>query len=144
MKTLSQRELDCLMAIESLTKAGWPARTSEIAKTLHVKAPSAVEIIGRLHSKHLLEKGPGGAKISNQGYRMLGGVHRSHRILETMLANLGIPTNIACQESKKIDRYLSKEVTRAFCSYLGHPKTCPDNMPIQRDPKCCNPDPGEM
>ncbi len=137
VKLLSQRELDCLIAVESLSQAGWPARTTDIARGLLVKAPSAVEMISRLQSKHLLEKGPGGARVSQLGYRMLREVHRSHRIFETMLTNLGIKPELACRESKKIERYVSKEVTRAFCSYLGHPSSCPDHMPIDPDPKCC-------
>lgn len=136
-ESLSQRELDCLIAVESLSDGGWPARTKDIAKTLHVRAPSAVEIIHRLQRKRFLEKGPGGVKVSSAGHRVLGEVHRSHRIMETMLTNMGVPPEVACRESKKIDRYVSKEVTRAFCNYLGHPKACPDNMPIQADPKCC-------
>ncbi len=138
VKSLSGRELDCLIAVESLSHAGWPARTTDIAGVLHVKAPSAVEIIGRLHSKHLLEKGPGGVRASRAGIRILSEVHRSHRILETLLTSLGISAEVACRESKRIDRYVSSEVTRAFCSFLGHPKACPDNMPIERDPGCCS------
>ncbi len=137
-EALSQRELDCLVAVESLSDSGWPARTKDIAKTLQVRAPSAVEIIHRLQEKHFLEKGPGGVKVSFPGHRVLGEVHRSHRIMESMLANIGVPPEVACRESKKIDRYVSREVTRAFCNYLGHPKACPDNMPIQADPKCCS------
>lgn len=136
-ETLSTRELDCLIAVESLSQNGWPARTTDIAGALHVKAPSAVEIISRLHSKHLLERGPGGVRISRTGYKTLTEMHRSHRIVESLLTNLGMKPEIACRESKKIDRYVSKEVTRAFCSYLGHPTACPDHMPIEPDPKCC-------
>lgn len=135
--SLSLRELDCLIAIESLSQKGWPARTSDIARMLRVKPPSAVEIILRLQSKRLLEKGPGGVRVSRIGHLTLREMHRSHRILESMFASLGLPADVACRESKKIDRYVSKEVTRAFCNYLGHPSACPDHMPIEPDPKCC-------
>ncbi len=141
--SLSPREIDCLIAIETLGQKGWPARTIDIARTLRVKPPSAVEIILRLQSKRLLEKGPGGVRVSPAGHTALNEMHRSHRILETMLANLGLSPDVACRESKKIDRYVSMEVTRAFCNYLGHPSACPDNMPIEPDPKCCKTIQGE-
>ena len=135
--SLSPRELDCLIAIESLSQKGWPARTSDIARTLRVKPPSAVELNLRLQSKRLLVKGPGGVRVSRIGLLTLREIHRSHRILEVMFANLGLAPDVACRESKKIDRYVSKEVTRAFCNYLGHPSSCPDQMPIAPDPQCC-------
>ena len=138
--SLNPREIDCLIAIESLSEKGWPARTSDIARILRVNPPSAVEIILRLQSKRLLEKGPGGVRVSRVGHVTLREMHRSHRILETMFANLGLTPDVACRESRKIDRYVSKEITRAFCNYLGHPSACPDHMPIEPDPKCCKND----
>ncbi len=136
-EALTDREIDFLFAIESLAKGGWPARIVDIARLRGVSAPSAIEMVGRLRTRSVVEKGPGGIKVSSRGEKILSEIRRSHRILETILTRMGMNPDTACSESKSIDRHLSRGVTQTICAYLDHPKTCPDAMPIEPDPECC-------
>ncbi len=134
---LTLREFDCLLAVESLSHEGWPARLIDIAEALHIRPPSAVELVNKLIAKKLLERGPSGIRLASLGTAELREMHRAHRLLEIMLLRIGMKPAAACVESKRIDRYSSRELVRALCKYLGHPATCPHNMPIEPDPRCC-------
>ncbi len=134
---LTQRELDCVLTVEALTSKGWPARITDIAGSLGVRAPSAIELVNKLVAKRLLERGPSGIRLAKLGTEELQEMHRSHRLLETMLLKIGMKPAAACVESRRIDRYSSDELVRAICKYLGHPATCPHKMPIAPDPRCC-------
>ncbi len=137
IEILTRREFDCLSAIESLSRKGWPARVVDIARVLHVKPPSIVELIDRLHEKGMLERGPGGVRVSRAGARGLLETHRSHRIFELMLTHMGMSPEVACKESKRVDRHPSRNFIRTVCAYLSHPQECPHGEPIEPDPSCC-------
>lgn len=123
--------------IELLTRNEWPARITDIAKSLRVKPPSVVELVDRLHEKGMLERGPGGIRISKSGTTGLREIHRSHRIFELMLTQMGMPLEVACRESKRVEGHSSRNVIKAICNYLGHPRVCPHGVPIEPDLTCC-------
>ena len=135
--TLTKRETDCLLVVESLSQDRWPARIGEVAHRLNVSTPSAVELVDRLQSKRMLERGPGGVRLSRIGNAGLLGVHRAHRLFENMFTRMGMRPEAACRESGIMDRHLSREALKVVCRYLGHPKTCPHDLPIEPDPSCC-------
>ncbi len=137
VNSLTSREFDCLVAVDWLCRDGWPARTVDLARVLRVKPPSVVELVSRLGAKRVLERGPAGVRLSETGSRELGEVRRSHRIFEMMLTRFGMSPEVACRESRKLDRHSSVPVVRAICTYLGHPRTCPHHRPIDPDPECC-------
>ncbi|HZY95216.1 MAG TPA: metal-dependent transcriptional regulator [Candidatus Bathyarchaeia archaeon] len=134
---LTKREVEYLLSVELLTQDAWPARITDIAKSLGVKTPSAVELVNGLIAKKLLQRGPSGIRLTGLGARELQGMHRSHRLLESMLLRIGMKPAEACTESRRIDLYSSKELLRAICKYLGHPVSCPHKMQITPDPGCC-------
>lgn len=137
VETLTRREFDCLSAVEALSRKGWPARIVDIARVLRVKPPSVVELVDRLCEKGMLERGPGGVRVSHGGAKGLQETHRSHRIFELMLTQMGMSPDAACRESKRVDRHPSRNLIRTVCAYLNHPQTCPHGEPIEPDPTCC-------
>ncbi len=134
---LTSREFDCLAAVNWLCREGWPPRTMDLARVLRVRPPSVVEIVRRLGGKGVLERGPVGVWLSEIGSSERGEVRRSHSIFEMMLTRFGMSPEVACRESRKLDRHSSVPVIRAICAYLSPPRTCPHQRPTDPDLECC-------
>jgi DtxR family Mn-dependent transcriptional regulator len=133
----TDREYDCLLAVESASKAGWPSRLVDVASEMGVNPPTALEVAERLHAKGMIEKSRGGMRLTVRGAAAIASIHRKHRLLELMLKKTGLGMKEACRDSGALSRKLSGESARAICNFLGHPRFCFHRMPIEADPECC-------
>jgi DtxR family transcriptional regulator, Mn-dependent transcriptional regulator len=129
-REVSDRDYDCMVSVHNLTSSGWPARVKDIAESMNVKPPTAVEFLERLTSMSLVEKGTTGYKVSEKGTKLLDKVTRAHRLFETLLFRAGIPREKACKISSSIDRRLDNWAMTEICTQLKHPETCPHGIPI--------------
>jgi DtxR family Mn-dependent transcriptional regulator len=127
---MTPRELECLRAIERLTRAGWPAKLASIAAELGVRPPTALELMERLRSRGLVLKGPTGYRLSDQGASFALQLSRAHRLLEVIFEKAGLPAEKACQYSSRMDAQLPDEALDALCRLLNHPRRCPHGNPI--------------
>lgn len=133
----TERECDCLLAVESASREGWPSRLVDVASEMRVKPPTALEVAVRLRAKGMIEKSRSGMRLTARGKAALASIHRKHRLLELMLMRAGVGMKEACSESDALGRRLSGKSARAICSFLGHPRFCFHRMPIEPDPECC-------
>jgi DtxR family Mn-dependent transcriptional regulator len=79
----------------------------------------------------------GTIELTEQGWWLGRGVVRRHRLAERLLTDaldfeLGTEEEVACE----LEHIVSPELTRAICTLLGHPTTCPRGKPIPPGP-CC-------
>ena len=86
----------------------------------------------------------GRMKLTELGRHLGRGVVRRHRLAERLLTDvldfdLGTEEEVACE----MEHIVSPELTRAICTLLGHPTTCPRGHPIPPGP-CCAADEREV
>lgn len=62
---------------------------------------------------------------------------RRHRLAERLFVDvLDIKKKLVHETSCKVEHLLHKGIDENICTFLGHPKTCPDGKPIPEG-KCC-------
>ena len=127
---LSRRDYDCIESVYSLSAGGWPARVKDIAATLKVAPPTAVEFLDKLVSMALVEKGPSGYRLSAKGLDSFNGVKRTHRLIETLLTRNGISLDEACRISSSLGGAINEVDLENLCAHMSHPDTCPHGRPI--------------
>lgn len=128
--TLSRRDYDCIESVYSLTSAGWSARVKDVATKMKVAPPTAVEFLDKLIGLGLVEKGSSGYRLSGKGTECFNEATRAHRLLETLLARVGIPLEEACRISSSLGGPIDQAAMEKLCAHLSHPDTCPHGRPI--------------
>jgi DtxR family Mn-dependent transcriptional regulator len=108
--------------------------TSDFAKKFKVHPSTVTENFQRLASLHFLnyEKYKG-ACLTKEGIQQGELLLWKHRILEVFfLKFLGLSKEDACQESDKIDFFISANVIKLLCKKFNHPAICPCGFEIAR------------
>ena len=127
---LSRRDYDCIESVHTLSSGGWPARVKDVAERMQVRPPTAVEFLDKLMEMRLVDKGPSGYRLSQEGTACYNQARRAHRLFETLLSQAGIPLEEACELSSSIEGSIDDESIAKLCSHLSHPDTCPHGSPI--------------
>lgn len=127
--SLSKREYACIESVHALSTGGWPARVKDVAARMNVTSPTAVEFLDKLLALKLVEKGPSGYRLSQEGIARFNDVTRAHRLFETLLASTGIPLEEACRISTSVGS-IDVDTMETICAHLSHPSTCPHGRPI--------------
>jgi Mn-dependent DtxR family transcriptional regulator len=112
--------------------------TTELARSFNVNPATVTGVLQKLAEKNLVEYTRYyGAELTENGIAKAQKLLRKHRILEFLFANfLKCTAEKACEEASKIDHYCSEYLINAICRAYGHPKRCPCDKVIFRDPKC--------
>lgn len=112
--------------------------TTLLARSFQVNPATVTGILRRLAEKELIEYTRYyGAELTEKGVAEARRLLRKHRILEVLFVNfLGYDAERACEEASKIDYYCSMDLINSICRAYGHPRTCPCNKEIFRDPTC--------
>lgn len=104
----------------------------DIAKGLHISAPSVSEMI-----KKLLEEGYveyelyRGVKLTEYGLKEAKRVKRKHLLWEVFLVEkLGYNWDEVHEEAEKLEHVTSEKLERLLDKYLGFPKICPHGNDI--------------
>ncbi|MEM2961673.1 MAG: metal-dependent transcriptional regulator [Candidatus Bathyarchaeia archaeon] len=133
MVELTPREAEYLRFLyeESIEKASKVTSVS-MAKRLHVKPPTAVDMIANLSEKGLVNHMKRrGITLTEEGLKAASTIVRRHRIYEKYLESVfEIPPEEACREAAKIDHALSGRIAEAMYLKLGCPGSCPHEKPI--------------
>ncbi len=127
---LSRRDYDCIVSVYRLSSDGWPVRVKDVATSMSVKPPTAVEFLDKLIGMRLIEKGPSGYRLSTKGASFMNEATRAHRLFETLFAQAGIPLEKACTISSSIEGRVDNDSVEKLCSHLSHPESCPHGRPI--------------
>lgn len=131
MKTrLSRRDYDCIESVHALSLDGWAARVKDVAASMNVSPPTAVGFLDKLLETGLLEKGPGGYRLSKEGLVCYDEATRVHRLFETLFSRNGIPLEVACKISSSIGGAIEQADLEKLCANMSHPETCPHGRPI--------------
>jgi DtxR family Mn-dependent transcriptional regulator len=121
-----------LKAIFKLGGESEDVATGEIARRLGVSAPSVSRMLKRLGEQGWVEHTAyQGVRLTGAGRRQAMRVIRSHRILETYLAQvLGLPWDRVDAEVERLEHVVSEELVNRMEEALGYPESDPHGSPI--------------
>ena len=118
-----------LKAIWHINERNDPVKISTIAKMLHVRQPSVVQMLKKLNTKDLVEYNKAGVSLTENGERIGSSMMRNSRLLEVLMDSalkVEIDEEMVCG----IEHHMNKQFTDALCTMLNHPRKCPHTHDI--------------
>lgn len=130
--TISYEAEEYIEVIYRLQKRHGSAKTSELAKKLHVVPGSITNTIGHLESHGLVTHEPyRGVKLTREGEKIALDILRRHRLAERLLTDiLKAEWSSVHEDACKLEHALTKNVAALLEKRLGNPKFCPHGNPI--------------
>ena len=128
---VSKRERDCLILLKEESRGDFPMRLHEIASTMHIKPPSALNIIRRLKTKGFVEAQDGMIKLTDLGDRLSKSILMVHRTFESLFCQSGVTESRACREAGEIDFLINSENAMKVLKRIDNPASCPHGKPIK-------------
>ena len=128
-----------LKAIWHINERNDPVKISTIAKMLHVRQPSVVQMLKKLNTKDLVEYNKAGVSLTENGERIGASMMRNSRLLEVLMDSalkVEIDEEMVCG----IEHHMNKQFTDALCTMLKHPRKCPHSHDIPMGECCENKD----
>ena len=128
-----------LKAIWHIKERNEPVKISTIAKMLHVRQPSVVQMLKKLNIKDLVEYNKAGVSLTENGERIGASMMRNSRFLEVLMDSalkVEIDEEMVCG----IEHHMNKQFTDALCTMLNHPRKCPHSHDIPMGECCGNND----
>ena len=128
-----------LKAIWHINERNDPVKISTIAKMLHVRQPSVVQMLKKLNIKDLVEYNKAGVSLTENGERIGASMMRNSRLLEVLMDSalkVEIDEEMVCG----IEHHMNKQFTDALCTMLNHPRKCPHSNDIPMGECCENKD----
>jgi len=128
-----------LKAIWHINERNDPVKISTIAKMLHVRQPSVVQMLKKLNTKDLVEYNKAGVSLTENGERIGSSMMRNSRLLEVLMDSalkVEIDEEMVCG----IEHHMNKQFTDALCTMLNHPRKCPHSHDIPMGECCENKD----
>jgi DtxR family Mn-dependent transcriptional regulator len=128
-----------LKAIWHIKERNDPVKISTIAKMLHVRQPSVVQMLKKLNIKDLVEYNKAGVSLTENGERIGASMMRNSRLLEVLMDSalkVEIDEEMVCG----IEHHMNKQFTDALCTMLNHPRKCPHTHDIPMGECCENKD----
>jgi len=134
-KNITEEYLETILY---LTRGGARAKTRDIALAMDIKPPSVTEMLLKLRKQGYIDYVPyEGASLTGEGRTKAVEMERKHQLLETFLVGtLGVDTATAHDEACELEHSISNNTVERICSFLGHPRYCPDDHLITRG-QCC-------
>ena len=128
-----------LKAIWHINERNDPVKISTIAKMLHVRQPSVVQMLKKLNTTDLVEYNKAGVSLTENGERIGASMMRNSRLLEVLMDSalkVEIDEEMVCG----IEHHMNKQFTDALCTMLNHPRKCPHTHDIPMGECCENKD----
>ena len=112
-------------------RADGPVTTTALAERLNVSAASASGMVRRLGEIGLAKHEPyKGVELTEAGRAVALEVSRHHRLLELLLAELGVPWDRVHDEAEVLEHHISEELEALIAERLGDPTHDPHGDPI--------------
>ena len=129
---LSPAVEDYTKAIYALEREGeGTVTTNALAERLGVTPASASGMAKRLVEFGLVDHRPyKGIALTDDGRRVALEVLRHHRLLELLLADLGVPWDRVHDEAEVLEHHISEELETLIAARLGNPTHDPHGHPI--------------
>ena len=123
---------DYAKAIYTLQEqAEGPVTTTALAERLGVTAASASGMVRRFGEMGLAEHEPyKGVELTDAGRAVALEVIRHHRLIELLLADLGVPWDRVHDEAEVLEHHISEELEAVIAARLGDPTHDPHGDPI--------------
>ena len=124
-----------LKAIWHIKERNEEVKISTIAKTLHVRQPSVVQMLKKLNDKQLVSYNKAGVSLTENGENIGTNMMRNSRLLEVLMDSalkVEIDEEMVCG----IEHHMNKQFTDALCTMLKHPRKCPHDHEIPLG-ECC-------
>jgi len=124
-----------LKAIWHIKERDEPVKISTIAKMLHVRQPSVVQMLKKLNGKDLVEYNKAGVFLTEGGEKVGSDMMRNSRLLEVLMDSalkVEIDEEMVCG----IEHHMIKQFTDALCTMLNHPRKSPHDHKIPEG-ECC-------
>jgi DtxR family transcriptional regulator, Mn-dependent transcriptional regulator len=115
--------------------AGSPPLASRVAEMLHVSRASAGEMLKRLETEGLIERGERKeALLTASGRARAERVVRKHRIIERLLTDfMGYTGYEAHERADELGDTFDDEMVARMHEKLGYPDRCPHGWPVEPD-----------
>ena len=110
-------------------------KISNIARLLHVRQSSVVQMLKKLNDKKLVRYNKANVKLTEEGEKIGSSMMRNSRLLEVLMnnaLNVEIDEEMVCG----IEHHMNVQFTDAICTMLKHPNKCPHGHNIPRG-SCC-------
>jgi DtxR family Mn-dependent transcriptional regulator len=109
-----------------------PVPAARVAEMLSVTPPTASEMLKRLESDGLIERGPRkGPLLTRKGRSEAERVVRHHRIIERFLTDfMGYTPAESHVHADELGDAFSDEMVERLAEQLGHPERCPHGWPV--------------
>jgi DtxR family Mn-dependent transcriptional regulator len=114
---------------------GSPPLASRVAEMLHVSRASAGEMLKRLETEGLVQRGERKeAILTKRGRERAERVVRKHRIIERFLTDfMGYTGAEAHVEADRLGDTFTDEMIDRIDERLGHPERCPHGWPVDTE-----------
>jgi DtxR family transcriptional regulator, Mn-dependent transcriptional regulator len=131
LERLGRRQLETLMAVRQGQSEVAGASLNFVARTLGIRAPSALGRLTTLERLHLVTRYRGKTRLSSRGEACLMEYRRHHRVAENLFQHLGLSAEATHSAALEVDLALSHRTIDRLCEAEGHPKVCPHGDPIE-------------
>jgi DtxR family Mn-dependent transcriptional regulator len=126
-----------LKAIWHIKERGENIKINTIAKILHIRQPSVVQMLKKLNEQNLVNYSKAGVTLTQDGERIGSSMMRNSRLLEVLMESalkVAIDEEMVCG----IEHHMKKQFTDALCTMLKHPRKCPHDHDIPMGDCCKN------
>ena len=97
-------------------------RTTEISEAFEVDPSTVTKLIAELAEDGYLDHIPyRGVRLTESGRQYAEFCLKRHQILGLMFSHYGLTSTEACDETSRIETFVSKKAVDRICSSMGHP-----------------------
>jgi DtxR family transcriptional regulator, Mn-dependent transcriptional regulator len=125
-------EEEYLERIYWLEEAGLPMTGANLARAMHLSAPTVHEMIGRLERDgYIARRSDKSIYFTDDGREHATALVRRHRLVERFLTDvLGIPWDDVHEEAERLEHAMSPKLEERMMAAIGDAKTCPHGHPL--------------
>src|SRR5436189_1262922 len=113
-------------------EAGLPIFGANIARAMHLSAPTVHEMIGRLENDgYVVRADDKSLSFTGDGRNQATAIVRRHRLIERFLTDvLGVPWDEVHEEAERLEHAMSPVLEERMLAAIGDAKTCPHGHPL--------------
>jgi DtxR family Mn-dependent transcriptional regulator len=125
-------EQEYLERIYWLEEAGLPMTGANLARAMHLSAPTVHEMIKRLEKDGYISRNADNTIVfTDNGREHASAIVKRHRLVERFLTDvLGIPWDDVHEEAERLEHAMSPVLEERMLAAIGDAKTCPHGHPI--------------